>query len=95
MAMFVKIKYKVIGTGVKPDSFRCDIPTYNMIKRISATVWEIAVPTSYVNGRGKLVNKKIREMYSYTRAELAKLTPEARTKVERWKTVDYEANEVP
>lgn len=97
MALFVKIKYKVIGTGVKPDSFRCDIPTYNMIQQISASprVWEIAVPKSFVNDSGNLVNKKIRNMYRYTKRELAKLTPDARTQVNRWKSFDYAANQVP
>lgn len=97
-SMLPTVKYKVIGTGVTGDPFRCEIPIYNFVLEVTAppnAVWEIQIPPTFVNSNGILKNGKIRKQYRYTKRELNKLPEAAQADLLKWKSFDYEANEVP
>jgi len=81
----VKVRVKVIGSGAEGDSFRVDLPTYQMIpgteiyadkaKKVLESV-EVQVPDNECDEAGQLNAEKIRAKYRgqphWDRADLLK-----------------------
>ena len=87
------IHYKVKGTGSETNPFKCDLPEYNFLKKISSRVWEIEIPDSYGKD-GKIYNEMIHSKYKYNQKQLDKIPANKRSIVDSFSKINFEEEQI-